>query len=155
MSKHANLLKAKNVKNDEFYTRLEDIVKELNSYDPKVFKNKVVFCNCDDPASSNFWNFFHMNFNRLGLKKLISTHYNMDGSPSYKMEYASKGLKDDVVLAKGIKKPLKGSGDFRSDECIKLLIKLGNSLGILFCLLFKLAYFSLQLFTGHSVPPIK
>lgn len=62
-----------------------------------------------------------MNFNRLGLKKLISTHYNMDGSPSYKMEYASKDPKDDVVLAKGIKKLLKGNGDFRSDDCIKLL----------------------------------
>ena len=62
-----------------------------------------------------------MNFNRLGLEKLISTHYNMDGSPSYKMEYASKDPKDDVVLDKGIKKPLRGNGDFRSDDCIKLL----------------------------------
>lgn len=121
MPKNANLSKAKNAKNDEFYTRLEDIEKELNSYDPKVFKDKVIFCNCDDPTSSNFWNFFHMNFNRLGLKKLISTHCNMDGSPSYKMEYASKDPKDDVVLDKGVKKPLKGNGDFRSDECIKLL----------------------------------
>ena len=121
MSKNANLSKAKNAKNDEFYTRLEDIEKELNSYDPKVFKDKVIFCNCDDPTSSNFWNFFHMNFNRLGLEKLISTHYNMDGSPSYKMEYASKDPKDDVVLDKGIKKPLRGNGDFRSDDCIKLL----------------------------------
>ena len=100
---------------------MEDIEKELNSYDPKVFKNKVIFCNCDDPTSSNFWNFFHMNFNRLGLKKLISTHYNMGGSPSYKMEYASQDPKDGVALDKGIKKPLKGNGDFRSDECIKLL----------------------------------
>ena len=121
MSKNANLSNAKKAKNDEFYTRLEDIEKELNSYDPKVFKDKVIFCNCDDPTSSNFWNFFHMNFNRLGLEKLISTHYNMDGSPSYKMEYASKDPKDDVVLDKGIKKPLRGNGDFRSDDCIKLL----------------------------------
>ena len=121
MSKHANLIKAKNVKNDEFYTRLEDIEKELNSYDPKVFKDKVIFCNCDDPTSSNFWNFFHMNFNRLGLKKLISTHYNMDGSPSYKMEYASQDPKDDIDFSKGTKIPLKGNGDFRSSECIKLL----------------------------------
>ena len=57
MSKNAKLSKAKNAKNDEFYTRLEDIEKELNSYDPKFFKNKVIFCNCDDPASSNFWVF--------------------------------------------------------------------------------------------------
>ena len=80
MSRNANLSKAKNAKNDEFYTRLEDIEKELNSYDPKVFKDKTIFCNCDDPTSSNFWIFFHMNFNRFGLNKLITTHYNMDGS---------------------------------------------------------------------------
>ena len=52
MSRNANLSKAKNAKNDEFYTRLEDIEKELNEYDPKVFKDKVIFCNCDDPTSS-------------------------------------------------------------------------------------------------------
>ena len=121
MSKNANLSKAKNAKNDEFYTRLEDIEKELNEYNPTVFKDKVIFCNCDDPTSSNFWIFFHMNFNRLGLKKLITTHYNMDGSPSYAMEYSSKDPKDDVDFNKGTKIPLKGDGDFRSDECIDLL----------------------------------
>lgn len=121
MARNANLSNAKKVKNDEFYTRLEDIEKELNEYDPAVFKDKVIFCNCDDPTSSNFWVFFHMNFNRLGLKKLITTHYNMDGSPSYEMEYNSKDPKDDIDFSKGIKIPLEGNGDFRSTECIDLL----------------------------------
>ena len=121
MARNANLSKAKNAKNDEFYTRLEDIEKELNEYDPAVFKNKTIFCNCDDPTSSNFWIFFHMNFNRLGLKKLIATHYNMDGSPSYAMTYDSKDPKDDIDFDKGTKIPLKGDGDFRSPECIDLL----------------------------------
>lgn len=121
MSRNANLSNAKKAKNDEFYTRLQDIEKELNEYDPAVFKNKTIFCNCDDPTSSNFWIFFHMNFNRLGLKKLITTHYNNDGSPSYAMTYDSKDPKDDIDFSKGTKIPLKGNGDFRSDECINLL----------------------------------
>lgn len=121
MAKNANLSNAKKAKNDEFYTRLQDIEKELNEYDPAVFKNKTIFCNCDDPTSSNFWIFFHMNFNRLGLKKLITTHYNMDGSPSYAMTYDSKDPKDDIDFDKGTKIPLKGDGDFRSPECIDLL----------------------------------
>ena len=121
MAKNANLSNAKKAKNDEFYTRLEDIEKELNEYDPAVFKNKTIFCNCDDPTSSNFWIFFHMNFNRLGLKKLIATHYNMDGRSSYAMTYDSKDPKDDVDFSKGTKIPLKGDGDFRSAECIDLL----------------------------------
>ena len=121
MSRNANLSKAKNAKNDEFYTRLEDIEKELNEYDPAVFKDKTIFCNCDDPTSSNFWIFFHMNFNRFGLKKLITTHYNMDGSPSYAMTYDSKDPKDDIDFSKGHKIALEGDGDFRSDEAIDLL----------------------------------
>ena len=121
MAKNANLSNAKKAKNDEFYTRLADIEKELNEYDPTVFKDKVIFCNCDDPTSSNFWVFFHMNFNRLGLKKLITTHYNMDGSPSYAMTYDSKDPEDDIDFDKGTKIPLKGNGDFRSPECIDLL----------------------------------
>lgn len=120
-SRNTNLSKAKNAKNDEFYTRLENIEKELNSYNPKIFKNKTVFCNCDDPTNSNFWVFFHMNFNRLGLKKLITTHYNSDDNPSYTMTYDSKDPKNDIDFSKGTKIPLKGNGDFRSDECIGLL----------------------------------
>ena len=121
MAKNANLSNAKKAKNDEFYTRLADIEKELNSYDPAVFKDKTIFCNCDDPTNSNFWIFFHMNFNRLGLKKLIITLYNMDGSPSYAMVYNSKDPKDDIDFDKGTKIALKGDGDFKSPECIDLL----------------------------------
>lgn len=60
---------------DEFYTRLEDIEKELQNYS---FKGKVVYCNCDNPEWSNFWKYFKTNFNKLGLKSLISTFYSDD-----------------------------------------------------------------------------
>ena len=73
-----NLTQAKKAKNDEFYTQLTDIEKELSHY-TKHFKDKVVLCNCDDPFESNFFKYFVLNFNRLGLKKLIATSYS--GSP--------------------------------------------------------------------------
>ncbi|MFH1656157.1 MAG: adenine-specific methyltransferase EcoRI family protein, partial [Candidatus Nealsonbacteria bacterium] len=69
-----NLHKANKAKNDEFYTQLTDIEKELGHY-KKHFKNKVVFCNCDDPRVSNFFHYFSYNFEFLGLKKLIATCY--------------------------------------------------------------------------------
>lgn len=74
MSKNGNLHKAKKQKNDEFYTQLSDIENELRHY-KEHFRGKVVFCNCDDPYESNFFKYFAMNFNRLGLKKLITTGY--------------------------------------------------------------------------------
>jgi len=73
---------AKVAKKDEFYTQYIDIQKEIEAYleyDSDTFRGKVVYCNCDDPFESNFFKFFAANFNRLGLKKLISTSY--DGSP--------------------------------------------------------------------------
>ena len=73
---------AKVAKQDEFYTRYVDIQKELEAYlefDPDTFRGKVVYCNCDDPFESNFFKYFAANFNKLGLKKLITTSY--DGSP--------------------------------------------------------------------------
>lgn len=73
-----NLTQAKKAKNDEFYTQLTDIEKELSHY-TKHFKDKVVLCNCDDPFESNFFRYFVLNFNRLGIKKLITTSY--AGSP--------------------------------------------------------------------------
>ena len=63
------LTKAKKIKNDEFYTQLTDIEKEMKYY-KKHFKNKSVFCNCDDPEWSNFWKYFSLNFDHLQLKKL-------------------------------------------------------------------------------------
>ena len=72
--KNANLHNAKKAKNDEFYTQLTDIEKEMKHY-KDFFKGKVVLCNCDDPFESNFVKYFLMNFNRLGLKELIATGY--------------------------------------------------------------------------------
>ena len=71
-SNNNNLQRAKDSKKDEFYTRLEDIEKELKHYRDH-FRGKVVYCNCDDPRKSNFFHFFSYNFEKLGLKKLIST----------------------------------------------------------------------------------
>ena len=71
---NTNLHKAKDAQNDEFYTQLPDIEAELHYYIDH-FKNKTVFCNCDDPFESNFTLFFLMHFNKLGLKRLISTGY--------------------------------------------------------------------------------
>ncbi|MBQ8754169.1 MAG: restriction endonuclease [Lentisphaeria bacterium] len=78
MAGKANLQHAQKAKQDEFYTQLTDIEKELRHYKDH-FKGKTFFCNCDDPFESNFFKYFAMNFNFLGLKKLIATCY--DGSP--------------------------------------------------------------------------
>lgn len=116
MAKNDNLHKAKDAKNDEFYTRIEDVADELRHY-KKHFAGKVVLCNCDDPTWSAFWRYFHLNFAELGLKKLISTHYDHT-EPTYKMEYEGG---DDNDVEVGVKTPLEGNGDFRSKECLDLL----------------------------------
>jgi len=115
--KNTNLKAAKKNKNDEFYTLYDDINAELRHY-VKHFKDKVVFCNCDDPESSNFWKFFVQNFRNYEIKKVISTHFNQDGSPSYKLEYDGQELNGQQVW---LKTPLHGDGDFRSEECVELL----------------------------------
>ena len=116
MAANANLHKAKNAKNDEFYTQLTDVSKELMHY-KQHFKDKIVLCNCDDPTWSAFWKYFHLNFEALGLKKLISTHYDKT-EPTYKMEYTGG---DDNDVEVGVKTPLEGNGDFRNKECLDLL----------------------------------
>ena len=116
MAKSDNLRKAKDVKNDEFYTQLTDVSKELMHY-KQHFKNKTIFCNCDDPTWSAFWKYFHLNFSTLGLKKLISTHYDKT-EPTYKMEYTGG---NDIDVTFGLRTPLKGDGDFRSQECLDIL----------------------------------
>ena len=78
MAGNSSLRKAKKAKQDEFYTQLADIENELKHY-KEHFRGKIVFCNCDDPYESNFFKYFAMNFNYLGLKKLIATCY--DSSP--------------------------------------------------------------------------
>lgn len=115
-SANANLHKAKDAKNDEFYTQLTDVAKELMHY-KSHFKDKIVFCNCDDPTWSAFWKYFHLNFAELGLKKLISTHYDREEA-TYKMEYTGG---DDNDIEVGVKTTLEGNGDFRNKECLDLL----------------------------------
>ena len=118
--KNTNLSIAKTVKNDEFYTQLLDVNNELKHYS-KHFKNKVVFCNCDDPKSSNFWEYFRMNFKHLELKRLVSTHFKKS-KPSYKLEIIDDGNKNGKISELiAIKTPLKQNGDFRSSECIDIL----------------------------------
>ena len=145
-----NLNAAKVAKKDEFYTLLSDIERELQHY-WKHFRGKVVLCNCDDPYESNFFKYFALRFNQLGLKKLICTCYN--GSPvtgnelaihfdgfdddepkkiAYKVEITEVkdengdgvvDLSDVQYLLKNDKNVLSilKTGDFRSQECIELL----------------------------------
>lgn len=114
---NTSLHAAKDAKFDEFYTRIEDINEEMNNYEDK-FKDKTVFCNCDDPTWSNFWRYFHINFEYLGLKKLIATHYEAGEVQTYKIEYTGG---NDEDFEEGTTTPLEQNGDFRSEECIALL----------------------------------
>ncbi len=125
-----NLTSAKKAKNDEFYTQLPDIERELKHY-KRHFKGKVVYCNCDDPRVSNFFHYFSYNFEEFGLKKLITTCYknqDMDlfsqnnSEQAIYLEYDGdkKGNKVPDPGEIGIKH-LKGDGDFRSEESIELL----------------------------------
>lgn len=126
-NQHKMLNKAKQQKNDEFYTRLEDIETEISQHQDYVnaFQGKTVYCNCDDPELSNFSKFFILHFKQLGLKKLITTHYTggnilfLDQAPAYKMEYY--GEIDSVGNPITYKTPLGSNGDFRSMECVELL----------------------------------
>ena len=145
MPGNSNLHQANRAKKDEFYTQLPVIEAELRFYKDH-FRGKTVFCNCDDPYESNFFKYFAMYFNFLGLKKLIATCY--DPSPvagdelplfetlekrAYKIEITEVAdvngdgaidLADVELLIKNRKNTLsflKGNGDFRSDECIALL----------------------------------
>ena len=121
---------AKKNKKDEFYTRLEDIEKELNHY-KEYFKGKTIFCNCDDPRISNFFKYFALNFNEFGLKKLISTCYKNqdvdlftqnDCEKAVYIEYTGNPNDPTSTDFSTIEvKELKGDGDFRSQECIELL----------------------------------
>lgn len=144
-----NLTKAKNAKNDEFYTQYHDIEKEMNAYleyDPDVFRGKTILLPCDDPEWSNFTKFFAQNFERFGLKKLISTSYAAN-SKLYKGYYQptlfevndsqydeEKTVQNGKIFTLTRDKSgdgkidvddlewryLKGDGDFKSDE-VKLL----------------------------------
>ena len=125
-----NLQQAKKNKNDEFYTQLVDIEKELKHY-KDYFKGKAVLCNCDDPRVSNFFHYFSYKFEDLGLKKLITTCYKNQNFDLFSQNDSEKAIyliyegnkqngKVPDIKDIGIKK-LKGDGDFRSQECIELL----------------------------------
>ena len=125
-----NLKSANKAKKDEFYTQLSDIEKELKHY-KKHFKNKIVYCNCDDPRVSNFFHYFSYNFETLGLKKLITTCYKNqqidlfsqnDSEKAIYLEYEGDKNKNNVpdIEEIGIKN-LKSDGDFRSEESLELL----------------------------------
>lgn len=109
---NGSLHAARSAKNDEFYTQISDIEKELRHYKNHL-KGKVIFCNCDDPEWSNFWLHFTLKFEDYGLAKVVATHY-AQGEPSYKLEFTGK---DQPV----VRTPLIGDGDFRSDECVEIL----------------------------------
>ena len=120
MAKNNNLHNAKKAKNDEFYTRLEDIEKEMCHY-REHFRGKVIYCNCDDPKESNFFKFFSLQFEFLGLKKLISTGYKENGhgvAYIYEGDKNENNLPDDSEIQTY---ELQGNGDFRSEECIEFL----------------------------------
>lgn len=129
-AKNLNLRKASTAKKDEFYTQLSDIERELKHY-RNHFKDKVVFCNCDDPRISNFFHYFSYNFEKLGLKKLITTCYKNqnrdlfsqnDTEQAIYLEYDGDKNGDNIPNPEEIGiNFLKGDGDFRSDECIELL----------------------------------
>jgi adenine-specific methyltransferase EcoRI-like protein len=121
---------AKATKQDEYYTQLSDIEKELRHY-TKHFKNKTVLCNCDDPKVSNFFHYFSHNFEKLELKKLITTCYKNCDADLFSQRTDERGIyleyngdrndnrvpdPDEIGIHK-----LKGDGDFRSEECVKLL----------------------------------
>lgn len=128
--KNRNLQSAKAAKEDEFYTQLTDIERELKHY-KHHFRGKVVYLNCDDPRVSNFFHYFSYNFHKLGLKKLIATCYKSqnfdlfsqnDSEHAIYLEYEGAIDSNNIPLIEETDiKPLKGDGDFRSAESIELL----------------------------------
>lgn len=105
---NTSLNNAKQAKNDEFYTRLEDIEKELEHYSPYL-KDKKVYCNCDS-VDSMFWSYFTTNYKRLGLKGLTATHYDPNGT--YRLDYINEQTVKTVVS---------GDGSFDSPTCKAIL----------------------------------
>ena len=119
---NSNLVKAKKVKNDEFYTRYDDIEAEVMNY-KEAFRDKIVYLPCDDnnKKKSEFWSFFVNNFEAFGLKKLIATHYDENGK-AYKIWIDGDTTGDHYIDdSDALQEDLEGNGDFRSPECINIL----------------------------------
>jgi hypothetical protein len=121
-ARNSNLHKAKAEKNDEFYTLLSTVEDELRHYRAH-FKGKVVLCNCDDPGYSNFFRYFALNFTKLGLAKLVATHYVPDGKSYAAIVDRNLDVDGDgnIDLKDTARVQLEGDGDFRSEECLKYL----------------------------------
>jgi hypothetical protein len=129
-SQNRSLHAAKATKQDEFYTQISDIEKELRHY-TKHFKGKTVLCNCDDPRVSNFFHYFSHNFEKLKLRRLITTCYKSQDSDLFSTHNAERGVyleyrgdKDGNRVPDPAEigvNPFTGDGDFRSAECIALL----------------------------------
>ena len=116
------LHQAKSSRNDEFYTLMEDIERELKYYTDK-FRGKVVYCNCDDSRISNFYKYFKNNFESLGLKALISSSFCPRNNDLFCMDEAVEGSYT-IYEGRGHEERhlrLNGNGDFRSSECVRLL----------------------------------
>ena len=110
-----NLTSAKRAKNDEFYTQFGDIQKEIEAYleyNPDVFRGKVVYCNCDDPYESNFFRYFVLNFNKLGLKQLFTTSYKPSPIANTQIELFG----DDKTLTKSKGRPKISANKFIINE---------------------------------------
>lgn len=136
MAGNKTLAKAKDVKNDEFYTRLEDIESEISSHPDYVrqFQGKTVLCNCDDPEWSNFYEFFRLHFNQLGLKKLITTHFNAPITETEERPILDKkgnpkkdkdgNIKFETVITKTTLIPsykLEWSGEMLNDDTVNMI----------------------------------
>lgn len=125
---NASLQRAKDAKDDEFYTTYDDIKKELVNY-AKYFKGKVIYCNCDDhngiglgTPKSNFLKYLADNFEAFKIKKVIATHYEKDTNSSTMYILDKDNTGDGITCFEDISEiPLKGNGDFRSSECVELL----------------------------------
>ena len=130
MARNTGLNQANRQKKDEFYTQLSDIENELRHYKAH-FRGKTVLCNCDDPRVSNFFRYFALNFEALGLRRLVTTCYKNQDADLFSrndceqavwLEYLGDKNGNRVPDPEEIGiKPLKGDGDFRSQECIDLL----------------------------------
>ena len=121
MPSNKNLKKASMAKNDEFYTRLSDIAKELKYYEKKHFEGKTVYCNCDDYSRSNFVKYFVDHFEELGLKRLIATCYKTRQTDLFgerKIERATHMEYDGNEKSVSF---LEGDGSFDSSECTEML----------------------------------
>ena len=119
MSNNQNMIKAKTKKDDEFYTLYTDVEKEVSLYS-QYLKDKVIYCNCDNPFESNFFKYFANNFKDLGIKKVIATCFN-NGKGAFKAVLEHQVEDIGEWLNNGNVTLLEGDGDFASPECVALL----------------------------------